>query len=204
MKMQLKTLTLALGTVAALSSGVALAESTYGYASGGTGTVVATARVNVSVTVPKLILLKVGTAGATIDPLSWTASLSIPAGPVTPGATADSVAVAWDGAAPTVTTSADPAAVAVAAWSNASTSSTLSCAVGALTAGGPALSDFTVTSGGGLAHTGANLSLCASTTQTFARNALATGSWTYALGGTPSGWAAGAYSTQITYTATGV
>ena len=59
-----------------------------------------------------------------------------------------------------------------------------------------------ITSGAGLAHPGANLGACGSTS--FTRNVLSTGSWTYALGGTPTSWAAGTYTTQVTYTATGI
>lgn len=189
---------------AGLSSGVAMAESTYGYNSAGTGTVIATARVNLSVSVPKLILLKVGTAGATVDTLSWTLGYSIPATPTVPAVTGDSVGVTWNGAAPTSPAMANPAALAVSAWTNAATTSTVNCAMGAWTgpAGGPANADFTVATTGTLTHPGANLNACAATN--FAKNVVATGTWTYSLGGTPSGWPAGSYTNVVTYTATGI
>lgn len=195
---------LALAICLTLTSGVAIAESTYGYNSAGTGTVTATARVNLSVTVPKLILLKVGTAGAVVDTLSWTLGYSIPAASTIPTVTGNNVAVVLDGTAPAVTAVTNPAALAVSAWTNAATTSTVNCAMGAWVgpAGGPANADFTVTSTGTLAHPGANLNACAATA--FAKNSLATGTWAYALGGTPVSWPAGTYTNVITYTATGI
>lgn len=189
----------------ALCSGAALAESTYGYNSAGTGTVLATARVNLSVAVPKLILLKVGTAGAVVDTLSWTATFSIPAAAVVPAVTANSVAVVWDGTAPTVPALTNPAALAVSAWTNAATTSTVGCSVGAWSAaGGPTNANFTVTNGAGtLLHPGANLGACGGTT-TFPKNVVSTNTWTFALAGTPTTWSAGAYTNVVTYTATGI
>jgi hypothetical protein len=185
----------------ALSSGAVMAESTYGYSSAGTGTVTATARVSLNVTVPKLILLKVGTASATVDTLSWTSATSIPSTP-TAATNGNNAAIDWDGTAPTITLT-NPAALNVAAWTNAATTSNLTCSVDAWNAaGGPANSDFTVTSGGTLAHPGANLGACAPTN--FTKNSVVTGTWTYALGGTPSTWSAGVYTTTVTYTATGI
>lgn len=194
----------AVATSLALLSSVALAESTYGYNSAGTGTVLATARVNLSLSVPKLILLKVGTAGATVDTLAWTTSYSIPATPTVPAATANSVAVTWTGAAPTVPALTNPGALAVSAWTNAATTSTVNCAMGAWVgpAGGPANVDFVVTTTGTLTHPGANLSVCAATS--FAKNTVASGTWAYALGGTPVNWPAGVYTNVVTYTATGI
>lgn len=194
----------AVATCLTLCSGAAIAESTYGYNSAGTGSVLASARVNLSVTVPKLILLKVGTSGATIDTLSWTLGYSIPATPTLPSVTGDSVAVTWNGAAPTSPAMTNPAALNVSAWTNAATTSTVNCAMGAWTgpAGGPANADFTIVTTGTLTHPGLNLNACAATT--FAKNVVATGTWAYSLGGTPSGWPAGTYTNVITYTATGI
>ena len=188
---------------AALACSGAGAESAYGYNSAGTGTVTATARVNLQVTVAKLILLRVGSANATIDQLSWTVSKSIPAVPTVP--TTGSSNVDWNGAAPTTPAPTNPAALNVFAWTNA-TSPTINCSMGAWTgpAGGPANGNFTVTSTGPtpVPHPGANLGACASTT--FAANQLLSGTWAYALGGTPASWPAGVYTNQVTYTATGI
>ena len=187
----------------ALVSGGALAESTYGYAASGAGTVTATARINLSVTVPKLILLRIGSASTTVDTESWTVSASIPGTPTVPAATANNVPVNWSGAVPTLTASAPPAALNVFAWTNATTP-TIDCAMGAWTgpAGGPANANFTITVTGTLPHPGANLGACAS--NVFAANTLASGTWQYALGGTPGSWPAGVYTNTITYTATGI
>ena len=204
MNKNLSTLVAALVAGLALTSGVAMAESTYGYNSAGTGTVLATARVTLSVTVPKLILLKVGTAGAVVDTLSWTLGYSIPATPTVPSVTGDSVAVVWNGAAPTNPAMTNPAALAVSAWTNAATTSTVNCAMGAWTgpAGGPVNADFTIVTTGTLTHPGLNLGACAATA--FAKNTVATGTWAYSLGGTPATWPAGTYTNVITYTATGI
>ena len=197
---------LALGAALALAcSGHALAESQYGFAATGSGTVTATAKVNLSVVIPKLILLKVGTTNATQDTVSWAASLTIPGTPATtPTATANNVQVPWDGTAPTVTTTPSGNVLSVAAWTNAGTA-TINCAMGAWSsAGGPPSTNFTVTAGGAtpLPHPGANLGACASTS--FTSNTLLSGTWTYALTGTASSWTAGTYTNAVTYTATGV
>jgi hypothetical protein len=179
----------------------AIAESTYGYAAAGTGTVTATARVNLSVTVPKLILLRVGSANTTVDTAAWTLTASIPAAPTVP-VTGNNTAVNWNGAAPTLATGANPGAVTVFAWTNATTP-TINCSLGAWSAiGGPTNANFTVAVTGTLPHPGANLGACTSTS--FPANTLATGTWQYALGGTPGSWSAGVYTNTILYTAQGL
>jgi len=188
---------------AVFASGAAMAESTYGYASSGAGTVTATARINLSVTVPKMILLRVGSANTTVDTLSWNVTQTIPAGAVTP-VNGASTAVNWDGNAPTVGVSAAQTAVA-SAWTNAS-SATINCSATAVApATGPTLANFAVsgaTGGTNLSHPGANLGACTSTA--FGSNAVYSSTWTYTLGGTPATWPAGAYSSTVTYTASGV
>jgi hypothetical protein len=187
--------------VLGLAAVTAHAESTYGYNSAGAGTVTAIARLNISVAVPKLILLRVGSANTTIDTLTWAGTASIPATPTTP-ANVNNTAVNWDGTAPTIGAGTNPAAVTASAWTNAGTG-TINCAMGAWSAtGGPTNANFTVASVGTLAHPGANLGACASTA--FTSNAVQTSSWTYSLGGTPASWSANTYTNQITYTATGI
>ena len=183
----------------ALAGGQALAESQYG---SGTGTITAQAKVNLSVTVPKLILLRVGSTNTTVDTVTWTSALSIPGVPTTP-ITGNNTNVDWSGAAPTVTTSTAPHTLTVYAWTNAR-AGTINCAMGAWAplTGGPANADFTVTTTGTLPHPGANLGACASTS--FPSNAVATGTWAYTLGGTPAGWVANTYTNTITYTAQGI
>ncbi|SEM30776.1 hypothetical protein SAMN05518845_12036 [Variovorax sp. YR750] len=183
----------------ALAGGQALAESQYG---SGTGTIIAQAKVNLSVTVPKLILLRVGSTNTTVDTVTWTSALSIPGVPTTP-ITGNNTNVDWSGAAPTVTTSTAANTLTVYAWTNAG-AGTINCAMGAWAplTGGPANADFTVTTTGTLPHPGANLGACASTS--FPSNAVATGTWAYTLGGTPAGWVANTYTNTITYTAQGI
>ncbi|QNK69936.1 hypothetical protein [Variovorax sp. PAMC26660] len=184
----------------ALPGSGALAESQYG---SGTGTITAQAKVNLSVTVPKLILLRVGSTNATVDTVAWTSALSIPgATPTTPLAGVNNTNVDWNGTAPTVTTSTAGGTLTVYAWTNAG-AGTINCALGAWSAaGGPANGDFAVTATGNLPHPGANLGACASTS--FNSNVVATSTWAYTLGGTPSSWVAGVYTNTITYTAQGI
>jgi hypothetical protein len=184
----------------ALVATSAQAESTSGYDAAGATTVTATARVNLSVTVPKLILLRVGAAGTAQTNLAWTAVPTIPAGAAAPLA-GNSQNATWDGTAPVFGTFTNPGAVNVFAWTNAASGGTLTCATTSLTAGLVA-ADFAVASTG-LAHPGTTAA-CATPTL-FARNVLQTGNWTYTMtAATLNGLAAGAYTGLITYTATGV
>ena len=195
------TLALIAGACLSLVGTNALAESTYGYNAAGTGNVTATAQVKLSVTVPKLILLRVGSANTTVDTLAWTAVPSIPATPTAPS-NGNNVGVDWDGAAPTITAGTQPAALNVYAWTNATTA-TINCSVGTwVGTNSPANADFAVTVTGTLPHPGANLGACASTT--FPSRTLASGTWAYALSGTPASWGAGVHTNTVTYTASGV
>jgi hypothetical protein len=198
----MKRLPVAATLVLLVASGSARAESTYGYQPSGAGAVTATARVNLSVTVSKLILLRVGSANAVVDTATWTVGASIPAVPTIP-VVGNNQPVNWNGVAPTMTASASPAALTVYGWTN-STTPTITCAMGAWTGpvGGPTNANFTVTVTGTLPHPGANLGACASTA--FVANSLRTGTWQYVLGGTPGTWPAGTYTNTITYTAQGL
>lgn len=205
MNKQMNALAIALGTSMALVSGAAMAEAQYGYSTTTTG-VTAQARVNLSVVVPKLILLRVGSDNTTIDALAWASAPSFVTAP-SPLVAANNQQVPWNGALPTytVTSAPSPAALTVSAWTNAATP-TINCAMGAWAgpASGPANANFTVVASGAavLPHPGANLGACASTT--FTQNTLYTGTWTYSLGGTPANWPAGTYTNVVTYTASGV
>src|SRR5690606_37144781 len=123
-------------------------ESTYGYSAAGAGTVSATARVNVQVTVPKLIMLRVGSDSTTVDTVAITLAPSTPAAPVD----GNSQAFAWDGTAPTFTASA-PAGLNAYAWSNTDATLTGSVTTTPGTTGLTAAS-ITVASTGTLAHPG--------------------------------------------------
>lgn len=194
-----RMLAVSLAVLSLAGGTAAMAESQYG---SGTGTITAQAKLNLSVAVPKLILLRVGSSDAAVDTVTWTSALSIPGVPTTPLATANNTHVDWNGAAPTVTTTSATAPIVVSAWTNAG-AGTINCAVGAWNAaGGPANTDFTVAATGTLQHPGANLGACASTT--FTSNVVATGTWAYTLGGTPASWVANTYTNTITYTAQGI
>lgn len=192
----------AAAAVLLLPAGAALAESQYGYDSAGTGTITAQARVNLSVAVPKMILLRVG-SGATTDTLSWNTSFSVTTAPTAP-VNGNNQAANWGGTAPTATTSANPAALAVSAWTNNAAGGRLTYTATAFAANGPTLGNVSVTAGAGLAHPTPTALATASTAGIdFAAGTVATGSWTYALDGTGSaGWRSGLYTATVTYTAT--
>ena len=193
------TLAILAGACLSLLGTNALAESTYGYNAAGTG-VAANARLNLVINVPKLILLRVGSSGATVDTLTWNSGLTWATAPGTL-TNGNNQPTDWDGAAPTAAT--NPAAVSAFAWTNGSSGGSLTYDANAFGVGGPTLSDITVTSASGLVHPAPSPLAAASTGATvFAKNILATGSWSFALGGTPVTWTAGQYTSQITYTAT--
>ena len=195
------TLAILAGACLSLLGTNALAESTYGYNAAGTG-VAANARLNLVINVPKLILLRVGSSGATVDTLTWNSGLTWATAPGTL-TNGDNQATNWDGTAPGTGTTANPAAISAFAWTNSSGGGSLAYAATAFGAGGPALGDITVTSAAGLAHPAPSPLATTSTGATaFARNTLATGSWSFALGGTPAAWTAGQYTSTVTYTAT--
>jgi hypothetical protein len=205
----------ALSLIAGIStlSSVAMAESTYGYNSAGTGVVTATARLNVSVAVPKLILLRVGSDAAVVDTVALTAALSpgIPGGlaaaAVTAAGSVNNAATGWDKTAPVFTAAAGTPVLA-ASWTNSSGGASVDCAVTtAFTAASGLLSThITVATsaplgGGALAHPGANTA-CGTPT-TFAKNTVVGSTWTYAI--TAAGLAAASAGTNtetLTYTAT--
>ena len=197
------TLAILAGACLSLLGTNALAESTYGYSPSGTGTITASARLNLVINVPKLILLRVGGDGTAITDLIWNAGPTWSGAPGTlPASDVSNQATTWDGAAPTITAGTQPAALNVYAWTNATTA-TINCAVGTFAGtNSPANADFTVTVIGTLPHPGANLGACASTT--FPSNTLASGTWEYALSGTPASWGAGVHTNTVTYTASGV
>ena len=183
-----------------LTSATAIADSTYGHNAAGTGPVSATAHAKVTVKVPLLVLLRVGSPGAVIDELTFTAA---PTGMTTDG---DSQAISWDGTAPVFTSSATPGDTLNAyGWTNAPNNAELTCNVLAAdafdAASGLTSADVTVTSSGALAHPGADTTCGGATTIT--KNTLMAATWTYAVSPTAlQNAAAGTHSEIITYTAT--
>ena len=196
------TLAILAGACLSLLGTNALAESTYGYNAAGTGVVTANARLNLVINVPKLILLRVGSSGATVDTVTWNSGLTWATAPGTL-TNGNNQPTDWDGADPTAATTTNSAAVSAFAWTNSSGGGSLAYTATAFGAGGPTLGNITVTPGAGLAHpTPVALATASTGPATFTKNALATGTWSFALGGTPTAWTAGQYTSQITYTAT--
>ena len=206
MNKQTKIISALLGAALAAASGVAVAESQYGYApysAAPSAAVTAQASVKLTVQVPKLILLRIGTAGNTIDEAVWGLVPSIPAGNINPTA-GNNTSVAWDGTAPTFAPNPTGNALTVWAWTNAGPAA-LGCAAPTWSpSSGPANGDITVLPGAGApAHPSGGL-LC-SATSSFAANSVQTGIWTYGLLGTnAASWPAGSYSATVTYTATSI
>ena len=203
MNKQTKIIGALLGATLAAASGVAVAESSYGYQASGVGAVTATARVNLSIAVPKLILLRVGSDNATVDTLSWTLAPTWVTAPSPLVSGASSQNTPWNGAAPTFPVTSATSTLAVHAWTNGPTA-TVNCATtGLTTSPGPSMSDIAVTGTGAnvLPHPGANLGSCASTA--FTRNTLYTGNWVFSLAAsaTPAAWPTGTYTGTVTYTA---
>lgn len=183
-------------------AGSALAESQYGY---GTGAVSAQAKLDLEVNVSKLILLRVGAADAVVDTLTFdVGGFQIPAVPTTP-VVGNNQNVDWDGTAPTLNAAALTDTVRAYAWTSTATAD-LTFAATPFNAGGPALADITVdhttVAGGGLPHPGADLAN--PQIGTFAGGAVRSSDWNFTLGGTPAGWAAGTYTSTVTYTATAI
>lgn len=191
------THTLLAAGVLALFAGAAMADSSSGMQT--TGAVSAKATVNLSVSVPKVILLKVGSSSA-ISTASFTVA------PTVAGAGNNNPINNWDGTGPAMTTTASGNALDVAAWTNISGGAKLNYSADAFGTGGPTLADFEVTSanGTGLAHPGSKALGAGGTDVTVAANTLSTATWTYsvAAAATPSAWQAGSYTTKIVYTAT--
>ena len=201
MNKQTKIIGALLGAALAAASGVAVAESSYGYQSSGTGAVQATARVNLAVTVPKLILLRVGSATGTGDTITWTgaASWNTNPSPVTDG---NNQAADWDGAQPSINLTSSTNALAVYAWQNSGSNATLTFTSTAFApTGGPLLSNVAVGASGlnPPSHPGGTLD--AATSVNLITNTLYSGTWTYTLGGSAYTWAAGSYNGAVTYTA---
>ncbi len=185
-----------------LASGAAMADSQYGYDPAGTGVRSAQSTLNVVVAVPKLILLRVG-ASNSVSTATITASVTIPAGAVAP-VNGNLTSVDWNGAAP-VFGAASSAPVAVYAWTNNANHASFTVAAGAFGAGGPALSDVTVTntvvSGTGVAHPGGNLA--GGPAVQIDRGAVQSSNWTFNVApAVLQTLTAGTYTSTVVYTAT--
>jgi len=220
MNKHFKKLSLYAGTALALTAGsAAMAEQTIGVQTVAATAAIATAKVNVRVIVPKIVILRVGAADATVSDVNFTLGLN-PAVAGTPGNS-----LAYTGTTPPVfastvaTTNPVTAAGAltVAAWTNGA-GTTLKCslvaltgatafATGATAAGVPGTNDITVASVTGatnLQHPGGTLTSCDGTTNSAITNLTTMGgTFTYALASTNlASMASGTYGNVVTYTAT--
>ncbi len=201
--MKLKLAVLALAAVGMV--GVAQAESRISAIDGATvGPMTTNAKLNFKVVVPKILFLRVGALGATVNNVTFTVGLT---GALATLPVADAV---YGGALPPAFTSsvaddegASDGAITVGLWTN-NGSSNLTCAGAALTSGGNtiALSNVTVANSatGTLGHPGTSLA-CTGTNargSTGVNNLADTWTFAYAPATLP---AAGNYTTTITYTA---
>ena len=136
-----------LATVAAVStlfcSGLAQAESQYGYdPAGGAGARTATARVTITVNTPKLILLRIGASAAGAEAVTLNNGIAgaIPGGAITPGAATNNAVADWDGTAPSFA-GATAGAVRAYAWTNALNGGSLTGAITTAFAGTTGVTD---------------------------------------------------------------
>ena len=205
MMKSLRVLSVVAATAAVLIGGAARAESQYGYSSAGAApALTATAKLNVTVTVPKLILLRVGLDSTAISTAAMTATLlgGIPGG-LGVLANGSNLASPWDGTAP-AWNNATATAIRAYAWTNASGGGSVTPAVTTdfadLTLKTKIAIASTLVSGGGLTHP-ATMNL--TTAIPFAKNAVASSDWVFSITAAFLGTSdAGAQSAQMTYTAT--
>ncbi|MCC2675470.1 MAG: hypothetical protein K0R58_2417 [Ramlibacter sp.] len=210
----------AIAGAVAMAASAAMAEQTIGIQDGASTTdAIATARVNIRVLVPKIVILRVGDAANTQTLINFTYGV---------GALTTGDSQVYAGAIPptltNTTTRTDPngsdGQVVVGAWSNVA-GTTLACAVSnyltttpfgaaGTVAGVPGRADIGVTVGAGanqLPHpgTGGNLADCVpANTQPLTVRTAYTGTYTYAPAASlvPANLNPGTYGLTVTYTAT--
>lgn len=198
-----KRLAFLLASVAALQCGTVIAESRITAVTSAVTTLSTTARLNVAVNVPRILYLRVGDAGATINTVTFTAGLSGVTVPTADAVYAGAMPVGPGAVSVADNNGASDGQVAVQLWTN-NGSANLNCAGAALTSGTNTipLTDITVTSlasGGSLAHPGSSLS-CTSAARGSAGTNNLTDTWTFAYAPATLP-AAGSYTTVVTYTA---
>lgn len=221
MKTSIKALSVVAGAAMLLASAAVRAESTYGYQTDPATAATATARINVSVTIPKLILLRVGPSGAYTSSTTAADTVALSAGLDSSGipggigqaafntaGVGNSKASGWDGAtAPGFAFTSTPASVLAAAWTNASNGGKLTGAVTtafASTTMGLTAAKILVSSapvaGGGLAHPGTSTAM--GTPTNFSKNTVVSSNWTYSVDPAQlSSIGAGTDTEVLTYTA---
>jgi hypothetical protein len=202
----------------ALAATGAVAEQTVGVQDGASTTdAVATARVNVRVLVPKIVILRVGDAANTVPQIDFTYGIT--------GFAAPQASASYTGAIPPVLAStttgtlgaSNAGVVVVGAWTNMA-GTTLTCALGALggssaffadptTGGVPGTAGITWAVGGAtpLPHPGTNNNLtdCNGTnSNTLTARTAYNGTYTYASNLVATDLNPGTYGLTVTYTAT--
>lgn len=222
MNKQLNALSVVIGTVIALAGASASAEQTIGVQlvpAVSPPAAVATAKVNVSVLVQKIVVLRIGDANATSANVTFTTG-------TTPATIGNSQAYTGDTTADpifattiaTTNPTSTAGALTVAAWTNASGNAHLTCALtalsgniafatGATASGVPGTDNITVASIAGatdLQHPGLNLTGCTGTAATSSIAKLTTygGTFTYGTNYVAKTLVAGTYGNTVTYTAT--
>lgn len=196
---------IALIAALAVVSTVAQAESRLS-ASTGAGNISATAKISVNVTVPRILYLRVGSAGAQQDAINFAVGAAGLTGTLPINDSVYAGAVPMGAGTVTVTdteTANAQGTVTAQLWTNTGTAA-LSCTSTNIAAGAVSLpkSDFKVLTTGALAHPGNDLGCGgAPTTVTPASGAGSfTGTWAYSY--TPTTLpAAGTYAGVVTYTA---
>lgn len=202
MKQKLAVLAIVTGATSFMTSAV-LAEQTIGVQPVGTPAV-ATAKLNVKVVVPNIVVLKIGSVGSTVDNVQFDV-----------GATGFSAgnSQSYSGAIPpSLNVTPVNSTVAVGAWTNAAAGANLMCALGTHPSVATALpsagGDISIVSGGAgnLVHPGGTnttLASCdGSTTSSIASLTTLGGNFSFGTATAVTGYAAGTYGNQVTYTAT--
>ncbi|MGE0310313.1 MAG: hypothetical protein AB7P21_01640 [Lautropia sp.] len=192
--------------VAALAAASSLAQAESRLSAAASGSITATAKLTVNVTVPKILYLRVGGAGTAVDAVNFVVGGSgLGALPMNDATFAGAVPIGPGTVGVTDTDASNGAGIVSAQlWSNTGTA-TLACASSAITSGTAALvkTDFKVTSTGTLAHPGGDLGCTGGATNVGTAGGAGAFSGTWSFAYSPSAMpAAGTYTGTVTYTAT--
>lgn len=184
-----------------LTGHAAVAESTYGDGSPATAATTAT-KLRIKVNVPKLVVFRIGSAGALVDEIVINAQPSIPTSPSPVATTGNSQAANWTGAAPTFGSFAT--FIRAYLWHNSPGGVTLSCKVTTPfpIASGLTAEDITVNRFfSSLSHPGPTTA-CSAAAIALTRNSVLNGFWIYRINASRLGAAAaGSHTEMLTYTA---
>ena len=184
-------------------TGQALADSSYGYQSSGTGGVSAKANVKVTVTVPELVVLRVGSADV-IDELKLKAQATVSGAPGLITADGNNKTATWDNTA-TPTLASDSKSVNMFVWTNANNVKLTCSSDTGLSTINLAPKDIKVASSGDINHPGTTTECAAGTNTAIPRTKLSTATWTYSVDATALSAAYAGTATQTTtYTAANI